>query len=135
MLLLAFRGLNLGIDFTGGVVIELAFPQAAEIDRVRGALEDAGYGEASVQSFGTSRDVLVRVLPEEGKDVNQVSEGVLTAIRNYAPGVELRRTEAVGSAGRARARREGCAGRDLHLPHDPRRTSRCDSSGSSRWAR
>ena len=97
LLLLAVRGLDFGIDFTGGVVIELAFPEAAEIDRVRTALADAGYGEASVQSFGTAHDVLVRVLPEEGRDVNQVSEGVLAAIRSYAPGVELRRTDAVGA--------------------------------------
>ena len=97
LLLIVVRGLNFGIDFTGGVVAELAFPEAAEIDRVRAALADAGYGEASVQSFGTAHDVLVRVLPEEGKDVNQVSEGVLTAIRSYAPGVELRRTDAVGA--------------------------------------
>ena len=95
--LLAVRGLNFGIDFTGGVVIELSFPEAAEIDRVRAALADSGYGEASVQSFGTARDVLVRVLPEEGKDVNQVSSGVLEAIRNYSPGVELRRTDVVGA--------------------------------------
>jgi len=97
LLLLALRGLNFGIDFTGGVVIELAFPEAVEIDKVRSALDAAGYGEASVQSFGTTRDVLVRVLPEEGKDINQVSEGVLTAIRSYAPGVELRRTDVVGA--------------------------------------
>jgi preprotein translocase subunit SecF len=97
VLLLALRGLDFGIDFTGGVVIELAFPEAVEIDKVRSALDAAGYGEASVQTFGTTRDVLVRVLPEEGKDINQVSEGVLTAIRSYAPGVELRRTDAVGA--------------------------------------
>lgn len=97
LLLLVLRGLNFGIDFTGGVVIELAFPEAVEIDKVRSALDAAGYGEASVQTFGTTRDVLVRVLPEEGKDINQVSEGVLTAIRSYAPGVELRRTDAVGA--------------------------------------
>jgi preprotein translocase subunit SecF len=97
VLLLALRGLDFGIDFTGGVVIELAFPDAVEIDKVRSALDAAGYGEASVQTFGTTRDVLVRVLPEEGKDINQVSEGVLTAIRSYAPGVELRRTDAVGA--------------------------------------
>jgi preprotein translocase subunit SecF len=97
VLLLALRGLDFGIDFTGGVVIELAFPEAVEIDKVRSALDAAGYGEASVQTFGTTRDVLVRVLPEEGKDINQVSEGVLNAIRSYAPGVELRRTDAVGA--------------------------------------
>jgi preprotein translocase subunit SecF len=97
LLLLAFRGLNFGIDFTGGVVVELGFPGPAELDRVRGALAQAGYGEASVQSFGTTKDVLVRVLPEEGKDVNEVSQGVLDAIRSYEPGVELRRTDVVGS--------------------------------------
>jgi preprotein translocase subunit SecF len=97
LLLLAFRGLNFGIDFTGGVVIELAFPRSAELDRVRSALADAGYGEASVQSFGTTRDVLVRVMPEEGKDVNEVSKGVVEAIRGYEPGVELRRSEVVGA--------------------------------------
>ncbi len=93
---LAVRGLNFGIDFTGGVVIELGFPQAAELDKVRGALEGAGFGEASVQSFGTSRDVLVRLLPEEGRDVNQLAASVVDAIRGYEPGVELRRTEVVG---------------------------------------
>ncbi len=97
LLLLAFRGLNFGIDFTGGVVVELGFPGPTELDRVRGALAQAGYGEASVQSFGTTKDVLVRVLPEEGKDVNEVSQGVLDAIRSYEPGVELRRTDVVGS--------------------------------------
>jgi preprotein translocase subunit SecF len=97
LLLLAFRGLNFGIDFTGGVVIELAFPRSAELDRVRSALADAGYGEASVQSFGTTRDVLVRVMPEEGKDVNEVSKSVVEAIRGYEPGVELRRSDVVGA--------------------------------------
>jgi preprotein translocase subunit SecF len=97
LLLLAFRGLNFGIDFTGGVVIELAFPRSAELDRVRSALADAGYSEASVQSFGTTRDVLVRVMPEEGKDVNEVSKSVVEAIRGYEPGVELRRSDVVGA--------------------------------------
>ena len=90
------RGLNFGIDFTGGVVLELAFPQAAELDKVRGALGQAGFGNASVQSFGNSQDVLVRLLPEEGRDVNELAANVLEAVRNYEPGVELRRTEVVG---------------------------------------
>ena len=111
VLLLAFRGLNFGIDFTGGVVIELAFPEAVEIDKVRSALDAAGYGEASVQSFGTTRDVLVRVLPEQGKEVSQVSEGVLAAIRSDVAGVELRRTEAVGSqVGKELAQKGALAG-------------------------
>jgi preprotein translocase subunit SecF len=90
------RGINFGIDFTGGVVLELSFPQAAELDKVRGALRQAGFGDAAVQSFGTSQDVLVRLLPEEGRDVNQLATSVLEALRGYEPGVELRRTEVVG---------------------------------------
>jgi preprotein translocase subunit SecF len=93
---LAVRGLNFGIDFTGGVVLELGFPQAAELDKVRGALGQAGFGDAAVQSFGTAQDVLVRLLPEEGRDVNQLAASVLDAVRAYEPGVELRRTEVVG---------------------------------------
>ena len=95
--LLATRGLNFGVDFTGGVVLELSFPKSADLDQVRGALEGAGYGEAVVQSFGTSRDVLVRLLPEEGKDVNAVSQDVLGALQGYDPAAELRRTEVVGA--------------------------------------
>jgi preprotein translocase subunit SecF len=95
--MLAIRGLNFGIDFTGGVVLELSFPKSADLDQVRGALEGAGYGEAVVQSFGTSRDVLVRLLPEEGKDVNAVSRDVLAALQGYDPAAELRRTEVVGA--------------------------------------
>jgi preprotein translocase subunit SecF len=56
---LATRGLNFGIEFTGGVVLEVGYPQAADLEPIRGMLEEAGY-DAMVQSFGTSRDVLVR---------------------------------------------------------------------------
>ena len=93
---LAVRGLNFGIDFTGGVVLELSFPQAADLEKVRAGLEKAGYGDAAVQSFGTSRDVLVRLLPEEGQDVNVLGRNVLAAVQAGDPGVELRRTEVVG---------------------------------------
>jgi preprotein translocase subunit SecF len=95
--LIMFRGLNFGIDFTGGVVLELSFPAAADLDKVRDTLAGAGYGDAVVQSFGTSREVLVRLMPEEGKDVNAVSSAVLSALQSYEPSVELRRTEVVGA--------------------------------------
>jgi preprotein translocase subunit SecF len=93
---LAVRGLNFGIDFTGGVVMEFAFPQAANIEKVRGELEKAGFGDAAVQSFGTANDVLVRLLPEDKQDVNLIGQQVLAAIHASDPGVELRRTEVVG---------------------------------------
>ena len=93
---LAFRGLNFGIDFTGGVVMEFAFPQAADLEKVRADLDEAGFGDAAVQSFGTSRDVLVRLLPRESQDVNLLGQSVLEAIQGSTPNVELRRTEVVG---------------------------------------
>jgi preprotein translocase subunit SecF len=93
---LAVRGLNFGIDFTGGVVMEFAFPQAANIEKVRGELDKAGFGDAAVQSFGTANDVLVRLLPKEKQDVNLIGQQVLEAIHASDPGVELRRTEVVG---------------------------------------
>jgi len=96
ILSLAVQGLNFGIDFTGGVVMEFTFPQAADLEKVRGDLEGAGFGEAAVQSFGTARDVLVRLLPQENQDVNVVGQQVLAAIQGSTPGVELRRTEVVG---------------------------------------
>jgi preprotein translocase subunit SecF len=96
VLALAVRGLNFGIDFTGGVVLEFAFPQAANLEKIRGALDTAGIRDASVQSFGTASDVLVRVLPEEGQDTNKLGQSVLEAIQANEPGAELRRTEVVG---------------------------------------
>lgn len=94
--LLAVRGLNLGIDFTGGVVVEVAYPAAADIDRARDALAAAGFKDAQVQSFGSSRDLAVRVIPAAGEDVNQVSARIREALSASDPGVEVRRTEVVG---------------------------------------
>jgi preprotein translocase subunit SecF len=93
---LAVQGLNFGIDFTGGVVMEFSFPNAADLEKVRSDLNHAGFDEAAVQSFGTSRDVLVRLLPKGKEDVNAVGRNVLAAIQASEPGVELRRTEVVG---------------------------------------
>jgi preprotein translocase subunit SecF len=90
------RGLNLGIDFTGGVVLELEFPQAADLEKVRTTLEQAGFSHAAVQSFGTSREVMVRLLPQAGEDTNKVAQNVLNAIKAHDANVELRRTEVVG---------------------------------------
>lgn len=97
LLLIAFRGLNLGIDFTGGVMLELSFPGEVDLDKVRGALAAEGHEDATVQSFGTAREVLVRLLPKEGEDTAAVGQAVLEAVRSYDPAVQLRRTEVVGA--------------------------------------
>lgn len=94
--LLATRGLNLGIDFTGGVVVEVSYPTAANVDRARAALAQAGFADAQVQAFGSSRDLAVRVPPAEKEEVTQISERVAQALRQVDPGVQVRRTEVVG---------------------------------------
>ena len=58
---LVTKGLNLGVDFTGGTVMEVSYPQPAEINRIRGTLLKLGLSDASVQNFVTSRDVMIRL--------------------------------------------------------------------------
>jgi preprotein translocase subunit SecF len=94
--LLLTRGLNLGIDFTGGVVVEVNYPTAANIDRARAALAEAGFADAQVQAFGSSRDLAVRVPPAQNEEVTQISQRVAQALRKVDPGVQVRRTEVVG---------------------------------------
>jgi preprotein translocase subunit SecF len=94
--LLLWHGLNLGIDFTGGVVLEFSYPQKANLEKTREALQQAGYGEAQVQNFGDEHSIMVRLLPHEKQDVNAVSKAVTDALRHVDPSVELRRAEVVG---------------------------------------
>ena len=97
VLFLIFRGLNFGIDFTGGTLVEVGYPEPVALEEVRDQLEEGGYGRATVQYFGTSRDVLIRLAPREGQNTADLSEGVLRVLRSGGPeGVELRRVEFVG---------------------------------------
>ena len=94
---LAVNGLKLGIDFTGGTLVEVGYSQPADLQKIRKALADAGFGDASVQHFGTSKDVLIRLKPNADVSNAQISNQVLKAI-NQASGqkAELRRVEFVG---------------------------------------
>jgi preprotein translocase subunit SecF len=94
--LVAVRDLNWGIDFTGGVVLELSYPEAANVERARDAVAKAGYPDAAVTQFGTDRELLIRTMAHEGEDTTQVGVTILEALRADNPGVELRRTDVVG---------------------------------------
>ena len=107
--LLATRGLNFGIDFTGGTLVEVGYPQAVELDPIRQQLADNNFERATVQYFGTSRDVLIR-LPPRADDPDQaaLSNEVLRALQTGGPeGVDLRRVEFVGPAVGEELREQG----------------------------
>ena len=94
---LAMRGLNFGIDFTGGYVVEAGFEQAAKLDDLREHFASSDLGEAIVQNFGTSTEVLVRLAPQEnlsGADVNTEVKRLLDSAGQGA--IDLRRVEFVG---------------------------------------
>jgi preprotein translocase subunit SecF len=93
---LVTRGLNFGIDFTGGTLLELGYPQSVELADIRDVLSKEGYGEAVVQHFGTSRDVLVRLPPREGLTSAQITDEVFSKLRAQEPQVQKRRQEFVG---------------------------------------
>lgn len=98
---LAVRGLNFGIDFTGGVLLEIGYPDAADLPAIRERLAAGGYPEAQVQNFGTSKDVLVRLPPREtageGPDAGgRIGQQILEVLRSGGGQVDLRRVEFVG---------------------------------------
>ena len=95
ILFLAFRGLNLGIDFTGGYIIEVAFPQAVKNEVVADALDANGLKGARLQKIDSSRQLLIRLPPVEGED--DISERVLATVNNLGQGkVGVRRIDFVG---------------------------------------
>ncbi len=93
---LVTRGLNLSVEFTGGTVIEVSYPQPVELGEVRAVVAQLGYTEVPVQHFGSAREVTMRLPLREGITSGQQSEQVLAALRARHPEVELRRTEFVG---------------------------------------
>jgi len=90
------RGLNLGIDFTGGVSAEVSFPQAANVDEVRGKLTAAGFREPQVQSFGSSRDIAIRLPPDEKLTPTEVRARLEAALKNVDPGAQVVQLDVVG---------------------------------------
>jgi len=94
---IAIRGLAFSIEFTGGTVIELAYTQAAPLEKVRSKVQEMGFADAQVQNFGSSRELLVR-LPLKGEDSNKQAERVFEGLKllDESNPAELRRVEYVG---------------------------------------
>ena len=94
---MALKGLNWGLDFTGGIVVETEYTQNADLNKVREAYAAEGI-VGTTQHFGTPKDVVVRVAPEEGVDQQEVTNKVMAASKTLDPRVKLSRSEYVGPA-------------------------------------
>ncbi len=90
------RGLHLSVEFTGGTLIEVNYAQAAQLEQIRDGLGKAGYTDISVQNFGSSRDVMIRLPLKAEQTSTKIGEAVMSALDAEAPGATLRRVEFVG---------------------------------------
>src|ERR1700684_1265417 len=86
---LLHRGLHLSVEFTGGTVIEVQYPGTAPLEPVRGTLAKVGYPDAQVRSFGTSRNVLIRLPVKAGFTSAQQSDQVMVALKGEDANVQL----------------------------------------------
>jgi preprotein translocase subunit SecF len=93
---IATRGLNFGVDFTGGTVMEVHYSQTADLNKVRGQLTDMGLHDVLVQNFGSSHDVLLQVSLKQNVVGAKLSEQTLDKLRQQDASVEMRRVEFVG---------------------------------------
>ena len=90
------RGLHLSVEFTGGTVMEVAYTQAPDVEKLRTTVSSLGFTDVQVQNFGTSRDVMIRLPAQKGVSTAQQSDKVMLALKTADPQVVLRRTEFVG---------------------------------------
>ena len=93
---LAHKGLHFSVEFTGGTVMEISYKETAEVDKIRSALDRAGFKDTSVQNFGSSRDVLIRMPLVQGQSSADLSQKVMATLRAEHKDAELRRVEFVG---------------------------------------
>ena len=93
---LATKGLHFSVEFTGGTVIEISYKDTANVDRIRDALDKAGYKDTAVQNFGSSRDVLIRMPLVQGQSSADLSQKVMNTLQADNKDAVLRRIEFVG---------------------------------------
>ncbi len=92
------RGLNFGIDFTGGTLVEVKFKQAPSISDVRASIKPAGYEQAIIQEFGSPEEIIIRVQNKESEDSSSISNAILQELKSHfgAENIDMRRVEFVG---------------------------------------
>ena len=93
---LATRGLHLSVEFTGGTLVEVRYPEAANLEKIREVLKGSEFGEAQVQNFGSPQDVMIRVPLLQDGDSRKQGESVMTLLKDAVPNGQLQRIEFVG---------------------------------------
>jgi preprotein translocase subunit SecF len=93
---LAVHGLKFGVDFTGGVTVQVGYPGVADLGKVRTALAAGGYGDAVAQNFGTPQDVLIRLQAAQGESDKDTGNRVMAALQKAEPNVKLEQVNFVG---------------------------------------
>jgi preprotein translocase subunit SecF len=93
---LSTRGLHLGVDFTGGTVLEVSYKEPPDLNKIRERMVKIGFADPSVQNFGTARDVLIRLPVKEGLTGAKLSETIMQELKQLDGTVDLRRVEFVG---------------------------------------
>lgn len=96
ILSIATRGLEFGIDFTGGILLEVGYPEPANLDRIRQLMTDSGFEDVQVQRFGADTDVLLRLPPQPEENPDAIRDQLSALLAADAPGMQLRRVEFVG---------------------------------------
>lgn len=94
---LSTRGLNFGIDFTGGVLLEVGYPQAADIGKIRQILGDAGFANMQINTFGPLTDVQIRLPPQPSEDADAIRDSIRSILAADNPQVDIRRVAIVSS--------------------------------------
>jgi len=97
VIFLSTRGLHLGVEFTGGTVMEVNYGHTVDVDKIRDTLTRVNLADATVQSFDSSQTALIRLPAKQGVTDDQLSETVIKALRQDDSSVELRRVDFVGS--------------------------------------
>ena len=93
---LSYQGLNLGVDFTGGTLVEVGYPEAVNLDKLRQSFSDSEFNDVAIQYFGSAKEILIRIPPQQGFNSADVSSKLLDLLSLNNFSAEMRRVEFVG---------------------------------------